>query len=97
MGWKIKWGQRSWTDADLTVGHMAVIVQAAGADDWEACNPLGGPLKLLGVLTALIAVDEARPWDAVLRELTAVNLLEFVNAINVLEEPDPVEDLPAAA
>lgn len=95
MTWAISWHGKRWTEADLTVGHIAVICGSQGEDRWEYVNPWGGPMRLMGVLAALIAVDEQRPVNDVLAELAQVSAAEFLGALS--EAPDEEEDDEAVA
>lgn len=67
--WMITWGDKSWTADDLTVLHLVAIVAARGVDDWDF-NPTKGPMRLLYVLAAFIVVDEGRPVDQVISDLS---------------------------
>lgn len=85
MMWKITWGDKSWTENDLLVGHVGAIMQLAGVDDWAFCNPLGGPVKLMGVLAALVGADTHVPADQVLMELAHVPAVELAAALSVVD------------
>jgi hypothetical protein len=93
MGWQITWGGKTWRDTDLTVGHVAVILQIAGTDDWSLCDPFGGPGALMGVVTALVAVDQQRPVDSVMRELALAPMADLLGA---LSQPPPDDELPVS-
>lgn len=82
--WTIKWGDHVWGEADLTVGHMAAIVTVQGIDSWEQCNPLGGPVRLMGVLAVLLAVAEDRAVDDVIKELAVRPAADLLNAISTV-------------
>ena len=80
--WLITWGEKSWTVEDLTVAHMTAIVLGRGVDDWEF-DPSKGPMRLLYVLAALVAVDEGRPLRTVVVELMELPLSTIVAALDV--------------
>lgn len=66
--WKITWRGKSWTDADLTGQHLAVLVMMSGSDEWgqlsipEAlakakAEVLDGFMRLFYMLAAFVVVD----------------------------------------
>lgn len=87
-GWQITWGKSQWTEDDLTGQHLMLIVTAQGADQWEQCDPTGGPVRLIGVLAALIAIAESRPIEKVIVELALLPASVLVGCIG----PRPDED-----
>lgn len=93
MGWKITWGDNSWTESDLLVGHVAAIMQLQGVDDWAFCNALGGPLKLMGVLAVLVGHHTHVPPAEVLAELAAVPAVDLVAALSVEPDVAPVPEV----
>lgn len=82
MKWKLTWGDRSWTEDDLTVGHMVLICQGLGEDTWDF-TPTAGPMKLLAVLAALIAVDQQTELVGVMALLGALPAVQLVEALGV--------------
>jgi len=86
--WVLRWGDRVWAETDLTGAHVAVIVKLAGADDWGLCNPLAGPGALMGVLAAFITLDEHKPVEVALRELSRAKALDLLAAVTTLDLPD---------
>lgn len=99
MSWRIAWRGKTWAEADLTVAHLAAIVETQGDDRWEFINPFGGPLRLLGVLASLIAVDAQRPVAEVLAELRYAPAAELLAALSTTDDDDedPDDEDPAAA
>lgn len=89
--WQITWNGNTWTDDDLTGAHIALIMGLQGVDSWEFCNPLAGPLKLLGVLAAFVSLAEQRVVGEVMQELTQARAIELLDAISI-PEPDADED-----
>lgn len=85
MKWKLVWGDRSWTEDDLTVGHMVLICQGLGEDTWDF-TPTAGPLKLLSVLAAMIAVDQQTDLARVMVVLGALPAVRLVEALQVVED-----------
>lgn len=88
MAWQITWGGTTWTESDLTVGHAAVICAAQGADDWSMLNPFDGPVKLMGMVAALVAVAEQRAVGEVLAELAPVPMAELMAALSTVADVD---------
>lgn len=82
MKWKLSWGDKSWTEDDLTVGHVVLICQGLGEDTWEF-TPSAGPMKLLAVLAALIAVDQQMDLTEVMAVLGALPAEQLVAALGV--------------
>ena len=80
--WLITWGEKSWAETDLTVADAAAIVLARGIDDWDF-DPTKGPMRLLYVLAALVAVDEGRPLRTVVAELMALPFATVFAALDV--------------
>lgn len=81
--WQITWNGNSWTDDDLTGAHLAVIMALQGVDSWEFCNPLAGPVKLLGVMAALVSVAEQRAVTDVMQELVQVKAIDLLTALSI--------------
>ena len=81
--WALTWGGKEWTGADLTVAHLALIVEGRLVDDWSF-DPTAGPMRLVYVLAAFIALDESRPLLGVLQELYRLNASALVAALDVV-------------
>ncbi len=82
--WTLSWGDNSWSDADLTGAHLSLIAVGTGRDDWEF-SPDAGPVRLLAVLAAFIAVAEHRDYVSVVAELQHASALELVGALSITE------------
>lgn len=66
--WRIEWGGRSWSEDDLTGAHLAFVALLNGVDDWQALdvanlNPAIGPVRLMNLLAAFIAVEAGEAMD----------------------------------
>ena len=51
--WTITWADHTWTDSDVTGGIVALVVLAAGRDEWSALDPWASPSLLMSWLIAL--------------------------------------------
>ena len=80
--WTITWDEHEWTPADLTVAHLALIVEGRLVDDW-AFDPTAGPMRLIYVLAAFIAVDTGQPLRLVLEGLYGLPASTLVEALDV--------------
>lgn len=81
--WRLTWGDKSWTEDDLTGAHLAVIVLIHGRDEWEVVSPLAGPVRLMAVLSAFIAIDEARAYPEVNAELSTATASALLAAVSM--------------
>jgi len=84
MKWKITWGEHEFTEDDLTVAHIALVVLALGEDTF-ALTPTRGPVSLLAFVATWVAVAEQRPYHLVVEELSAVPLNTFCEALGIIE------------
>lgn len=66
--WRITWGDRSWTEDDLTGQHLATLSLISGDDRFEnllitedevRSYPTEGYMRLMFMLATLLAVDAA--------------------------------------
>lgn len=60
--WRIEWQGRTWSEDDLTGAHLALVALLNGVDDWATLDvanldPRIGPVRLMNLLAAFIAVD----------------------------------------
>lgn len=90
MAWQITWNGRVWTEQDLTIGHVAAIVQSQGADSWEQIDPFAGPLRLLGILGVLVAADNEHTVEETIRAIALRPAVDLLNALSVVEEKPEV-------
>lgn len=90
--WKITWNGRSWTEDDLTGTHVALIVTVQESDSWAMLNPLAGPLHLIGVLAAFIALADNRPVGDVAAELFRARAKDLADAIDVVTETEGIAE-----
>jgi hypothetical protein len=51
--WTITLGERSWTDEDATVAHVAILDEVLGIRGWDALSPWSSPVVLAGWITVL--------------------------------------------
>lgn len=84
-GWQIVWGDRVWSENDLTGTHAALIVMLSGKDAWSLFDPFAGPVTLMQILAAFISLDEKRDPLAVVGELTVLPLTRMLAAVSVVE------------
>jgi hypothetical protein len=82
MNWTLTWGERAWTAEDLTGRHLALIAVGLGTDTWDI-SPTTGPVHLLAVLGACLAVDEGRELAEVMAELQQRPASELLAALSV--------------
>lgn len=80
--WRLSWGDKSWTAADLTGAHLTLIVLAVGEDTWET-SPSAGPVRLMANLAAFVAIDEGRNLQTVLAELQRSSAVDLLAALTV--------------
>lgn len=80
MTWRLSWGGASWTAEDLTGRHLSLIVAGLGADTW-AFEPTSGPVHLIAVLAAFLAVAAAVPYAACVELLHRAKASELVDAL----------------
>ena len=75
--WTITFGDKTWTDDDATVAHLAVLTEVLGIDGWEATSPWNGPVILAGWITVLTASATGKPIDecATVVQMTKLNEL----------------------
>lgn len=86
MRWTLTWEGTTWTEDDLTVGHVADVVRASGFDVWEALNPAQSPIRLIYVLAAFIAQANDADVLVVLRDLRSVKFSAVLDALGLLVE-----------
>lgn len=85
--WKLKWGRKTWTEADLTGAHLTMIALGLGGDTWDF-SPMTGPIRLQAVLAAFIAVDQGRELLDVVGELNKAKADVLVGALVVEDDED---------
>lgn len=88
MRWTLTWAGTTWTEDDLTVGHVADIVRASGLATWDTLNPVQSPITLIYMLTAFIAQSTDADVLAVLAELRGVKFATVLNALGLLVDDD---------
>jgi hypothetical protein len=77
--WSITWGDKTWTRTDRTGAHWSLITLGLGAQTWNI-EPSVGPIAFLANLAAFISIDEQRPFDQVVAELSALSETELLAA-----------------
>ena len=82
MTWMLTWGEREFTADDLTGDHAALICLGLGGDTWDL-RPTVGPVHLVAVLAAFVALAEDRPYAAVAAELRAERLSVLTDALTI--------------
>lgn len=87
-GWRITWGERSWTDEDVTGADLISVALLVG-DSWENCDPMRGPQQLMAYIAALEVRTADRDLEEVMAELAASPATEILGALS-LRVPDEV-------
>lgn len=82
MKWRVTWGDRSWTEDDLTGRHLSLIVVGLGADTWDIA-PTKGPMHLMAVLAACVCVESGASYGDVLAEMMTTPASALVDALTV--------------
>ena len=79
--WSLSWGESTWVEEDLTGRHVALVCAGLGREVWDV-SPVIGPVHLVAVLAAFIAVEtgellldvvqvlHSAPWATLLAALT---------------------------
>lgn len=88
MRWTITWAGITWTEDDLTVGHVADIIRASGRDEWESMNPAQSPTRLIYILAAFIAGSTDADVTVVLKELVAVKFATVLETLGLIVDED---------
>lgn len=91
--WTINWRGTTWTSADLTGEHVAVIAELLDiAPPWEWFNvadlhPAGGPLQMMSLVAAFTIVDAdvqgAAARRRVLETVKDATVDELLDALSV--------------
>lgn len=68
--WRLSWGDKSWTEDDLTGAHLSMIVAGVGTDTWDI-DPGAGPCRLMANLAAFLAADRGGYGKALVKVLAA--------------------------
>jgi hypothetical protein len=91
-GWRIGWRGRVWTDADIRGEHLAFVALLTGDDSWRMLDvadvrPEVGPVRLMCLIAALVAVDDAVSDETELAEIIvrvrATPVAELLDALSV--------------
>ena len=82
VAWSITWKGKTWTEDDLTVAHLALISVGRQVDSWDI-NPTAGPLRLLYVLAAFIAIAAPMPIATAVAGLSQMSATEFLAVLDV--------------
>lgn len=80
LGWKLTWGEHSWTEADLTVAQAA-LAQLVTGDGWNSANPLAGPNHAANLLAILVSEREKRDLADVIVEIGSRPATDIAAAI----------------
>lgn len=87
--WRITWDGKSWTDDDLTGQHLATLALISGDDRFEdlaitedevRTYPGQGYMRLLNMLSALVAVDVAGELPIIEAQEAVVEALGRIHA-----------------
>lgn len=82
------WNGTTWSEDDLTVGHVADIVRASGSEAWEALNPAQSPIRLIYMLAAFIAGAADEDVLIILAQLRTVKFGLVLDALGLLIDED---------
>lgn len=83
--WVITWGERQWTEDDLTGAHAALVTLLSGADAWSGLDPLRGPMTLMQILAAFISLADQRDALDIIGELARTPLKQLLSAVSLVE------------
>lgn len=83
--WQLAWQDKRWTEDDLKGRHLSLITVGTGSDTWEI-SPTAGPVRLMAVLAAFIAIDEDRSYVEVVAELQEASAIELVGSLSIIED-----------
>jgi hypothetical protein len=78
--WRITWGDRSWTDEDVTAAHLISVADLLGVDSWETASPWTGP-KSLGAWVAVLLASATADLDAAISEVYGASGTKFIGAL----------------
>lgn len=70
--WTITWGDRTWTDQDVTAAHLVAVADLLGADSWTSASPWTGPKALAAWIAVLVAASKG-DLDEALAEVYAAS------------------------
>lgn len=82
--WVIRWGGREWSEDDLLVAHLMLMVDGHGADTWDVA-PTGGPRKLLSALAAFISLESQMDYVQVVDALLMRPASELLEALQLID------------
>lgn len=82
--WVIRWGGREWSEDDLLVGHLMLMVEGYGDDTWDVA-PIRGPRRLLCALAALISIEDHLPYEQVIAGLLQEPASRLLEALQLID------------
>lgn len=85
--WVITWGERSWSDEDVTAAHMVAVDDLLGGSSWTSASPWTGP-KTLAAWVAVLLGTSTGDLEGAIAEVYAASGAQLVGAL----AERPVED-----
>ena len=83
MGWKLTWGDKSWSEDDLTVAHVMIVGELLGLDEWSRVEPANSPRTCVAVLATLLAAESGASIEECQAALMAQPFSVLVGALTV--------------
>lgn len=77
------WGDKSWSEDDLTVAHVMVVGELLGLDEWTRVQPTQSPRACVAVLATLLAGESGASIEECQAALLAQPFSALVNALSV--------------
>lgn len=82
--WVIRWDGHEWSEADLTVAHLMLIVSGHGVDTWDVL-PTAGPRRLLSTLAAFISLEANIDFEQVIAALMLRPASDLLEALQLTD------------
>lgn len=74
--WKITWGESSWTDEDVSSGHVIAVADLLDAGVGFDVSPWDGPKQLAAWITVMSAADKVRAHGGDIEALVTESMAE---------------------
>ena len=82
--WRITWGDKSWTDNDVTGAHLVAVADLLEQDSWTSVTPWTGPKALAAWIVVLVA-SQGRDLDETLAEVYSAPASQLVGELSTPE------------
>lgn len=79
--WKLTWGERSWTDEDVTAAHLIAVAELLGEDAWTSTTPWSGP-KALGAWITVLLASATGDLDEAMSDVYGAQGAKFIGALS---------------